>query len=99
MAGEIYDVIVVGAGNAGLTAALAARQRNARAAFGKFRKRAGRKHPLFRRRFSLHVQQSGRHASDAARLDGRRSGENGCRYLFQRGILRRCHAGDRVCRR
>jgi len=30
MAGELYDVIVVGAGNAGLTAALAARQREAR---------------------------------------------------------------------
>jgi tricarballylate dehydrogenase len=30
MAGEIYDVIVVGAGNAGLTAALAARQRETR---------------------------------------------------------------------
>jgi tricarballylate dehydrogenase len=30
MAGEIYDVIVVGAGNAGLTAALAARQQDAR---------------------------------------------------------------------
>jgi tricarballylate dehydrogenase len=30
MAGEIYDVIVVGAGNAGLTAALAARQQETR---------------------------------------------------------------------
>ena len=30
MAGEIYDVLVVGAGNAGLTAALAARQRETR---------------------------------------------------------------------
>src|SRR5512141_62210 len=30
MAGEVYDVIVVGAGNAGLTAALAARQQDAR---------------------------------------------------------------------
>jgi succinate dehydrogenase/fumarate reductase flavoprotein subunit len=30
MAGEVYDVIVVGAGNAGLTAALAARQQETR---------------------------------------------------------------------
>src|SRR5215467_11084083 len=43
---------------------------------------AGRKHPLFRRRFSLHVQQSGRPTSDAARLDRRRSGKNGCGYLY-----------------
>ena len=51
MAGEIYDVIVVGAGNAGLTAALAAQQQETRVLLlDKCPKTVrGRKHPLFRR--------------------------------------------------
>src|SRR5262249_22527787 len=57
--------------------------RNACAAFGQMpQSGAGRKHPLFRRRFSVQVQQSGRPPSDVARLDRRRSGKNGGGYLY-----------------
>jgi tricarballylate dehydrogenase len=66
MAGEIYDVIVVGAGNAGLTAALAARHGKRACCFWTNvpNRHAGATRD-FRRRLSLHVQQSGRHASNA----------------------------------
>ena len=59
MAGSDYDVIVVGAGNAGLSAALAAEQMGTKVLLLDKCPKASRgwKYPVFRRRLSVHLQR------------------------------------------